>query len=220
MKPALRVACLQFARHLFKEPGPGGKSPLLPRAWQMGEIACANAFHACTQRGLRSVNAPSARPAGQRTKQHGLPPAIHTACTSWFQVSLRPRAQVANQSTAPGAWRLPSNWSPGDRGHCRQATSCARSSVKLTLRAANLAHGVFVTGYVRSRCGLQNGWRNDFAVGPPGRPGQQQVQAQLAQTMPTVPLPSLRRRTVSKCPLGFQQFRVRRVVGNRCRSWA
>ena len=75
------------------------------QAWQVGEIACANAFHACTQRGHGPQNAPVRQgQQAQRTSNTAI--ASTTACVwSWFQVSAATGAG-RNQSTArPGAWR-------------------------------------------------------------------------------------------------------------------
>ena len=67
-----RVACLQFVRHFLQCLPQVVEIATALQAWQVGEIACANAFHAYTQRGHGPQNAPVRQDQqAQRTKQHG-----------------------------------------------------------------------------------------------------------------------------------------------------
>ena len=140
-----RVACLQFARHLFKGLAQVVEIATALQAWQVGEIACANAFHACTQRGHGPQNAPARQgQQAQRTKQHGHR-QHHCLCTELVPGLCGHGAQVVinpQHALARGAHfaRLQAH---GDRGHCRQSQLRTVQRQELTLRPANLAHGVF-----------------------------------------------------------------------------
>ena len=140
-----RVACLQFARHLFKGLPQVVEIATALQAWQVGEIACANAFHACTQRGHGPQNAPVRQgQQAQRTKQHGHR-QHHGLCVTLLPGFSGDGAQVVinpQHALARGAHfaRLQAH---GDRGHCRQSQLRTVQRQELALRPANLAHGVF-----------------------------------------------------------------------------
>ena len=140
-----RVACLQFVRHFLQCLPQVVEIATALQAWQVGEIACANAFHACTQRGHGPQNAPVRQgQQAQRTKQHGHR-QHHCLCTELVPGFCGHRAQVIvnpQHALARGAHfaRLQAH---GDRGHCRQSQLRTVQRQELTLRPANLPHGVF-----------------------------------------------------------------------------